>query len=123
MNHLKNQILLFKYFSFLLHHPSMQKRAVIKSLMGRAAKIPTTKSDQIKEKQQVISTLQAKGHPKCFLLGGSNLKPLAKDTSSVAESLPWIGTSSCGTRRVTNQFSSIVKVGRTLANYKCSFIT
>ena len=64
-----------RYLSFSSHHPSMHKRTVVKSLMARAEKNPTTKSDQIKEKQRaiIISTLQSNGYPKRFILGASNL--------------------------------------------------
>ena len=64
-----------RYLSFSSHHPSMHKRAVVKSLTDRAAKIPTTKFDQIKEKQRIISTLQSNGYPKCFILDASKPKP------------------------------------------------
>ena len=37
-----------RYLSFSSHHPSMHKPTVVKSLMDRAEKIPTTKSDRIK---------------------------------------------------------------------------
>ena len=56
------------------------------SLMDRAAKIPSTKSDQIKEKQQVISTLQSNGNPERFILGASKPKSPLKDITTVAES-------------------------------------
>ena len=65
----------------------MHKRSVVKSLMDRAAKIPTTKSDKIKEKQRVISTLQSNGYPKRFILDASNFKPSVKDTTPLAESV------------------------------------
>ena len=64
----------------------MHKRAVVKSLMDRAAKIPTTKSDQIKEKQRIISTLQSNGYPKRFILGVSKPKP-PLDIPTAAESI------------------------------------
>ena len=89
-----------RYLSFSSHHPSMHKRAVVKSLMDRAAKIPTTKSDQIKEKQRVISTLQSNGYPKRFILDASNFKPSVKDTTSpLAESVRGYSTIPyvCGT--------------------------
>ena len=57
-----------RYLSFSSHHPSMHKLAVVKSLMDRAERIPTTKSDRSKEKQRVISTLQSNGYPKRFIL-------------------------------------------------------
>ena len=64
-----------RYLLFSSHHPSTHKRAVVKLLMDRAAKIPTTKSEQIKEKQRIISTLQSNGYPKRFILGVSKPKP------------------------------------------------
>ena len=65
----------------------MHKRAVVKSLMDRTAKIPTAKFDQVKEKQRVISTLQSNGYSKRFILGASKLKPPLKDITTVAESI------------------------------------
>ena len=53
----------------------MHKWAVVKSLMDQAKKISTTKSDWIKEKQWVISTLQSNGYPKHFILDASKPKP------------------------------------------------
>ena len=64
----------------------MHKRAVVKSLMDRAAKLPSTKSDQIKEKQRLISTLQSNGYPKRFILDASKPKSPLKDITTVAES-------------------------------------
>ena len=64
-----------RYLSYLLHHPSMHKRAVVKSLMDRAERIPSTKSDRNKEKQRIMSTLQSNGYPKRFILNASKPKP------------------------------------------------
>ena len=96
-----------RYLSFSSHHPSMHKRAVVKSLMDHAAKIPTTKSDQIKEKQRVISTLQSNGYPKRFILDASNFKPSVKDTTTpFAESvrgystIPYVSRTSEPIKRV-----------------------
>ena len=75
-----------RYLSFSSQHPSMHKRAVVKSLMDRAEKIPTTKSDRSKEKQRVISTLQSNGYPKRFILDASKPKPPLKDIINSAES-------------------------------------
>ncbi|XP_068756315.1 uncharacterized protein [Montipora capricornis] len=63
------------YLSYLSHHPSMHKRAVVKSLMDRAERIPSTKSDRNKEKQRIMSTLQSNGYPKRFILSASKPKP------------------------------------------------
>ena len=92
--------------SFSSHHPSMHKRAVVNTLMDRAAKIPTTKSDQIKEIQRVISTLQSNRYPKHFILGACKLKPPLKDITTVAESvreystIPYISGTSRPIKRV-----------------------
>ena len=99
-----------RYLSFSSHHPSMHKRAVVKSLMDRAAKIPTTKSDQIKEKQRVISTLQSNGYPKHFILDASNFKPSVKDTTPLAESvrgystIPYVSGTSEPIKRVLENY-------------------
>ena len=70
-----------RYLSFSSHHPCMHKQDVVKPLTDRAAKIPTTKSDQIKEKQRVISTLQSNGYPKRFILDASKPKPPLQNLS------------------------------------------
>ena len=94
------------YLSFSSHHPSMHKRAVIKSLMDWAERIPTTKSNRSKEKQRVISTLQSNGYPKRFILDASKPKPPLKDTVNVAESgrgystIPYVNGTSEPIKRV-----------------------
>ncbi|XP_068719627.1 uncharacterized protein [Montipora capricornis] len=84
----------------------MHKRAVVKSLMDRAERIPTTKSDRGKEKQRVISTLQSNGYPKRFILDASKPKPPSKDTINAAESgrgystIPYVSGTSEPIKRV-----------------------
>ena len=84
----------------------MYKRAVVKSLMDRAERIPTTKSDQSKEKQRVISTLQSNGYPKRFILDASKPKPPLKDTINAVESgrgystIPYVSGTSEPIKRV-----------------------
>ena len=84
----------------------MHKRAVVKSLMDRAEKIPTTKSDRIKEKQRVISTLQSNGYAKRFILETSKAKPPLKEIINVADSerrhstIPYVSGTSEPIRRV-----------------------
>ena len=84
----------------------MHKRAVVKSLMDRAEKIPTTKSDRIKEKQRVISTLQSNGYPERFTLEASKPKPSLKEIIHVAESergystIPYVSGTSKPIKRV-----------------------
>ena len=65
----------------------MHKRAVIKSLMDRAEKIPTTKSDRSKEKQRVISTLQSNGYPKRFILDASKPQTTIERTQLTLQNL------------------------------------
>ncbi|XP_068756578.1 uncharacterized protein [Montipora capricornis] len=95
-----------RYLSFSSHHPSMHKRAVVKSLMDRAERIPTTKSDRSKEKQRVISTLQSNGYPKRFILDASKPKRPPKDTINAAESgrgystIPYVSGTSEPIKRV-----------------------
>ena len=47
--------------------------------------IPTTKYDEIKEKERVTSTLQSNGYPKRFTLDASKPKLPFKDITTVAE--------------------------------------
>ncbi len=95
-----------RYLSYLSHHPSMHKRAVVKSLTDRAEKIPTTKSDRNREKHRVISTLQSNGYPKCFILDASKPKPQLDHPSTVAESeegyctLPYVSGTSEPIKRI-----------------------
>ena len=97
---------LSNYLILSSHHPSMHKRAVIKSLLDRGKKIPTTKSDQSKEKQRVISTLQSNGYPKRFILDANKPKPPLKDTINAAESgrgcitIPYVSGTSEPIKRV-----------------------
>ena len=101
-----------RHLSFSSHHPSMHERAVVKSLMDRAAKIPTTKSDQIKEKQRVISTLQSNGYPKRFILDARNFKPSVKDTTPLAESVRGYST----TPYVAGPLSQLREFWKTMAS-------
>ena len=91
-----------RYLSFSLHHPSMHKRAVIKSLMDRAERIPRTKSDWSKEKQRVISTLQSNGYPKRFILDASKPKPPinAAESGRGYSTIPYVSGTSEPIKRV-----------------------
>ncbi|XP_068697441.1 uncharacterized protein [Montipora foliosa] len=94
------------YLSYLSHHPSMHKRAGVKSLMDRAERIPSTKSDQNKEKQRIMSTLQSNGYPKLFILSASKPKPPLNHPLTDAESegkyctIPYVSGTSEPIKRV-----------------------
>ena len=88
----------------------MHKRAVVKSLMDRAERIPSTKSDRNKEKQRIMSTLQSNGYPKRFILNASKPKPPLNHPLTVAESeekyctIPYVSGTSEPIKRVLDNY-------------------
>ena len=99
-----------RYLSYLSHHPSMHKRAVVKSLMDRAERIPSTKSDRNKEKQRIVSTLQSNGYPKRFILNASKPKSPLNQPLTGAESeekyctIPYVSGTSEPIKRVLDNY-------------------
>ena len=56
-----------KYLSFSSHNPNQSKRAVVKSLLGRAKNIPSTISGQRNEQERVVKDLALNGYSSKFI--------------------------------------------------------
>lgn len=75
-----------QYLDFNSHHPPQHKASVVRTLYGRATKIPSTDSNKAKEEKHVFMTLNTKnGYPKGFIKRNKNRKMKDKNNEGTSD--------------------------------------